>query len=102
MVGLVERTQEMFDSIPDEGACIVTLTNDMAKWLRFRLPQWRGDDLARRCRIIGIHQMRSVCKLWGEPRRVITHFVFDERAKTDVKAEVHRLAHGCNAQRASA
>ena len=102
MVGLVERTKEMFDSIPDEGACIVTITNDMAKWLRFRLTQWRGDGIAKRCRIVGIHQMRSTHKLQGETRRVITHFVFDERAKPDVMAEVHRLAHGCNAQNSAA
>ncbi|GCA51778.1 hypothetical protein KGO5_04235 [Sinorhizobium sp. KGO-5] len=99
MTGLVDMTKEFFDSIPEEGACLVALTNDMAKWLKFRLPQWRGDDLANRCRIVGINRMSSVNKLIGEQRRVMLHPLFVSRARASVLAEAERVAAGCNAMR---
>ena len=100
MVGLVEKTKGLFDAIPDEGACIVAITNDMAKWMRLRLPQYRGADLASRCRIVGINRMSSVNKIVGEHRAVMLHPTFIEKVSPDVRAEVGRLAHGCNAQHA--
>lgn len=94
----MERAKAIIDSIPPEGACVVALTNDIARRLKQGIRERLGKDMASKCRTIGIHRPSSIAKLMGERRMVILDCSFEDHAVSAVKAEVHRMAVGINAQ----
>lgn len=94
----MDEAKAFIDTLPAEGACVVAITNDRARWLANGIKERCGNEYAQRCRVIGINRLGSVGKLVGEQRRVVLHSSFTDYATAPVLDKVRVLAGGCNAR----
>lgn len=85
------------DTIPDEAVIIVTLTRQLARWLRRGIKELLGADYLQRCTVISINHPNHYYKLTGLRGRVMLDPLFVLRARPEVQADVERLAGGSHA-----
>lgn len=97
----IDRAQAMIEALPAEGAVVIAITNEVARWLMTGIVAIRGKEFAKTCRVVGIHRMSSVGKIIGERRPVMLHHSFVEHAKADVTASVAGIVAGINAMHPS-
>lgn len=92
---LLDMARTLIAALPDEGAVIIVVRNDIGRWLKQGITELRGKAMADRCRTITI-QHRSDCdKLIGLRGHVFIDGSFvNGRIRQDVKARVdYMLAH---------
>lgn len=94
MGSLMDRNIAFVDAIPDDGAIIIVITNEIGRWIGKGITERRGPAIRRKCVIVAVHQYRQLDRLIGMRGSVMLHHSFIEHARDDVQARVNRLIAG--------
>jgi hypothetical protein len=94
MVSLMDRDIAFVDRIPDSGAIIIVITNEIGRWIAKGITDRRGPAFRRKCVIVAVHQYRQLDRLIGMRGSVMLHHSFVEHARDDIRSRVARLIHG--------
>lgn len=92
---LMDRARALIGALPNEGATIIVVRNDIGRWLKQGITELRGKELAARCRTITIQHLSDCDKLMGLRGHVVIDGSFvNGRIRQEVKVRVdHMLAH---------
>ena len=80
------------DSIPDQGAIVVTATRYTAKVLKEGIRDIRGVDVLKRCRFVSINRCGDEDKLMGLVGHVVFAHCFRLNAPPELLARVAEVA----------
>lgn len=87
----------MIHEIPNEGATIAVMTNEIGRHLRTGIREIRGLELAKRCRFISVRHLSDCYKLYGVQNTIMIDYSIRTKAKAETVMEIERLAAGAAA-----
>lgn len=82
---------EMINGLPDGGATIIVLTNEIGRLVREGVLALRGPAVARQCQIVAVNRRCDLAKLMGLRGHVVLDPSFSDRASEDVRRAASAL-----------
>lgn len=85
---------QMVDTMPEDGATIIVMTEEIGRTLKEAIEVRRGTSLAKKCKMISVNRADQVVKVHGLNGIVIIDSSMAIHAKTPIYEAVYRAVAG--------